>query len=62
MIEEGIRHGTTSAPSREDISKWALAAMGTLSKQIVKNAWRHGEYTWFPDEMNTNTNSNNSDH
>ena len=38
MIEEGIQHGTTTPPTREDISKWSLAAMETLPKQIVKNA------------------------
>ena len=39
------------SPSRDDISKWTANAMDTLSEQIVKNALRHGVYTWFPDEM-----------
>ena len=47
MINEGIERGTTSPPTREDISKWSVTAMQTLPTSIVRNAWRHGEYTWF---------------
>jgi hypothetical protein len=61
MIEEGIQRGTTRPPTRTDISNWTLAAMEALPTQIVKNAWRHGEYTWFPNEMNNTTNGNISD-
>jgi hypothetical protein len=49
MIEEGVIKGTTSPPTREDISKWSLAAMETLPVEIVRNAWRHGKYSWFPE-------------
>jgi len=59
MVQEGIVHGTTSPPSREDVSKWSVAAMQSLPERIVRNAWRHGDYTWFPDETN---NINNNDH
>ena len=48
MVQEGIVHGTTSPPTREDIARWSLAAMQTLPEQIVGNAWRHGDYIWFP--------------
>jgi hypothetical protein len=61
MIQEGIQHGTTRPPTRADISNWTLAAMETLPTQIVKNTWRHGEYTWFPNEMKNTSNSNISD-
>lgn len=61
MINEGLQHGTTSPPSRNDIAQWTTAAMETLPKEIVKNAWRHGEYTWFPEESSdTITNSDGS--
>ena len=56
MIQEGIVHGTTSPPSRDDVSKWLVAAMRTLPEQLVRNAWRHGDYSWFPVERKT-TNS-----
>ena len=52
MIDTGLLQEKTKPPSREDISKWTFKAQDTLSEQIVKNAWRHGVYTWFPDERN----------
>jgi hypothetical protein len=51
MIQEGIIHGTTTPPSREDIMQWSLAAMESLPETFVRNAWRHGDYTWFPDTV-----------
>jgi DDE superfamily endonuclease len=56
MIQEGIIHGTTSPPTREDIAKWSVGAMQTLPERIVKNSWRHGDYSWFPNETNNNNN------
>ncbi|KAI2495737.1 pogo transposable element with KRAB domain [Fragilaria crotonensis] len=48
MIAEGLVHGTTSPPSRLDICRWTLVAFQKLPEQMIRNAWRHGEYTWFP--------------
>jgi len=42
-------------PSREDIANWSICAMETFPSQIVKNAWRHGDYSWFPGELQNNT-------
>jgi hypothetical protein len=56
MIQEAIIHGTTSPVSREDIADWLVRALETLPLQIVKNSWRHGVYSWFPDETNNNEN------
>ena len=50
MIQEGILLGTTSPPSRKDISRWSVAAIQSLPEQLVKNSWRHMEYSWFPDD------------
>ena len=58
MIAEGIIHGTTSPPTREDISKWSVTAMETLPERVVEKSWRHGDYSWFPDDRN-NTETNN---
>ena len=57
MMVEGVFNGTTSPPSRGDIATWSVAAMETLPQQIVKNAWRHGVYTWFPDEVEETNNT-----
>ena len=48
MILEGLEHGTTSPPTRADIIRWCRFAMNDLPEQMVKNAWRHAEYSWFP--------------
>ena len=64
MIQEGLIDGTTSPPTRELISKWAAIATKELPVQIVRNAWLHGEYTWFPascaenDEIASHENEN----
>jgi hypothetical protein len=47
MIKEGLANGTTSPPSREDIVRWTRYATVFLPSQIVRNAWRHGDYSWF---------------
>ena len=48
MIAEGLVHGTTSPPSRLDICRWTLVAFQNLPEQMIRNSWRHGDYTWFP--------------
>ena len=45
---EGLQHGTTSAPTRALIIQWCRFAMNDLTAQMVRNAWRHAEYSWFP--------------
>ena len=47
MINEGLQHGTTSAPTRAHIIKWCRFAMNDLLAQMVRNLWRHAEYSWF---------------
>jgi hypothetical protein len=47
MMLEGLEHGTTSSPTRADIIRWCRFAMNhDLPEQMVKNAWRHAEYSW----------------
>ena len=55
MVAEGIIHGTTSPPTREKIAEWAIAAKSALTEECIKNAWRHGDYSWFPEVNNSNT-------
>ena len=61
MIAEGIIHGTTSSPTREDIAKWSVAAMEALPEGVVRNSWLHGEYSWFPTNTETETGNNGND-
>ena len=55
MVAEGIIHGTTSPPTREKIAEWAITAKSALTEECIKNAWRHGDYSWFPEVNNSNT-------
>jgi transposase len=48
MIHEGLNEGTTAAPTRNLIVDWVLAAQESLQEQLIKNAWRHGDFSWFP--------------
>ena len=48
MIDEGIRCGTTSPPTRELIAKWAVYAKDQFKETHIRNAWRHEPYSWFP--------------
>ena len=48
MIHEGLNEGTTAAPTRNLIVDWVLAAQESLQEQLIKNAWPHGDFSWFP--------------
>ena len=48
MIDEGIRSGTTSPPTRELIAKWASYAKEQIKETHIRNAWRHEPFSWFP--------------
>ena len=48
MIDEGIRSGTTSPPTRELIAKWASYAKDQIKEMHIRNAWRHEPFSWFP--------------
>ena len=48
MIAEGLIHGTTSPPTRDDICRWTLVAFQNLPEKMIRNSWKHEEYTWFP--------------
>ena len=51
MISEGMVEGTTSPPSHEQIVNWAKYANETMSEGNIRNAWKHGQYSWFPNEL-----------
>jgi hypothetical protein len=54
MIEEGLTSGTTSPPLQEDVVRWTRHASNTLPPAMICSAWRHGDYTWFPNEVTNN--------
>ena len=48
MIDERIRSGTTSPPTRELIAKWASYAKDQIKEVHIRNMWRDEPYSWFP--------------
>ena len=51
MISEGMVKGTTSPPTREQIVNWAKYTNGMISAVNIRNTWKHGQYSWFPNEL-----------
>ena len=45
MIDEWIRSGTTSPPTRELIAKWASYAKDQIKEMHIRNAWRHEPFS-----------------
>jgi hypothetical protein len=45
-------HESQKAPSEmqklADIAEWSSRAYKDLSDSMIRNAWRHGAYTFFP--------------
>ena len=48
-MSQGTTTVTVSAPTRELIHDWCIDAYNQMQSEtkINKNAWRHGQYTWF---------------
>ena len=47
MLEEGLETAFTRPPSRAQVAKWTVDGLKVLPKQLVKNAWRHHNYSYF---------------
>ena len=50
MLEEGLQQLKTHPPTQQKMAHWCVDALQDLHEDLVKNAWRHGEYSWFPGE------------
>lgn len=37
------------------MAKWCIDTLNELGEDLVKNSWRNGEYSYFPDEATTHT-------
>lgn len=48
MIADGLLSGTTTPPTRQLIAEWCSDCFKTLDAQMIRNAWRHHNYTYFP--------------
>ncbi len=48
MICVGLASG--KSPSHKDVVNWTVDSYNAILIEIVRNAWRHGEYSWFEEE------------
>ena len=51
MLTEGLLHNQTKPPTRQQLETWCTNCMKEKDEQIVKNAWLHGEYSFFPADV-----------
>jgi hypothetical protein len=49
MIAKGVQEGTTSLPTRCDVTVWVNKAMAQMKEErrIIKNAWLKTGFKWF---------------
>ncbi len=47
-MKEGLASG--KAPTCEQVTNWTVNAYNDISNEMVRNAWRHAEYSWFDDQ------------
>ena len=51
MLFDGIVHGTTSAPTREEVAGWIAQSFRRMQgSATVRNAWLKTDYEWFDAE------------
>jgi hypothetical protein len=48
MVAQGLNNNRTSPPTRENITELTRIATNTFPAQMIRNAWRHAPYSWFP--------------
>ena len=51
MMEQGIHTEKFSPPPRQTIADWVVTASESLGENIVRNSWRHGQFTYFDEEI-----------
>jgi DDE superfamily endonuclease len=47
MLTEGLLHNRTKPPTCQRLAAWCIDSMHEMDEEIVRNAWLHGEYSFF---------------
>ena len=50
MITTGIKEVLSKPPSRAVLSGWIIDSLKDIPTSIIKNAWQHGQYSYFPNK------------
>lgn len=48
MISTGLNQGKITPPTRKHIAEWCWTSSQDLPPSMVRNAWRHGAYSYYP--------------
>jgi hypothetical protein len=48
MISTGLHQGKFDPPTRKHIAEWCSTSCRDLPAQMVRNAWPHGMYSYYP--------------
>jgi hypothetical protein len=48
MISTGLNQGKITPPTRKHIAEWCWTSSQDLPPPMVRNAWRHGVYSYYP--------------
>ena len=49
MMEQGVNTAMSHPPSQKTLSEWIIDSLNDIGPTIIRNSWRHGEYSYFPD-------------
>ena len=52
MLETGVLNVTSTPPSRQRVTRWCIDALNSMGNEIVQNAWRHSEFSYFENVEN----------
>ena len=50
MIDGGLAQLVSKPPSRATMASWCVEALNLIEEGIGKSAWRHGDFSYFPQE------------
>jgi hypothetical protein len=50
-VTDAEKKAAIKGPDRKLIAEWVVTACGQISHAIIHNSWRHGKYSYFPQEQ-----------
>ena len=55
MLDDGLIQVVSKPPTRQMMAGWCVDTLKELEEGIIKNAWHHGEYSYFPEKPTEET-------
>jgi hypothetical protein len=51
MIDGGLAQAVSKPPDRATMAEWCIQSLNSIGQDIGKNAWKHRDYSYFPNEV-----------